>query len=167
MYKTLAIGVIFLNTVKFEHVTGGDRLEDIRKLFREYAESLDIDLAFQDFEAELTQLPGKYSPPGGVLLLAAVDGKAAGCIALRKLSNGVCEMKRLYVRDTYRGLGLGKSLAKRLIAEARQLEYHYMRLDTLSTMKNAQGLYTALGFYDIEPYVYNPIEGARFMELKL
>lgn len=153
--------------VDFLHVSGGNMLEEIRQLFREYAQSLDIDLSFQDFETELKALPGKYGPPDGILILASVDGKAAGCIALRKLSEGICEMKRLYVRDAYRGLSIGKKLASRLIDEARNMNYHYMRLDTLATMKKAQSLYFSFGFHEIEPYVYNPIEGTRFLELKL
>lgn len=153
--------------VKYEHVTGEYKLWEVRQLFIEYARSLDIDLSFQDFETELKTLPGKYSPPDGVLLLASVDGKGAGCIALRKISENICEMKRLYVRDRYRGLGMGRKLIEMLINEAKKLDYRYIRLDTLSTMRDAQKLYLSFGFYDIEPYIYNPIEGARFMELEL
>lgn len=152
---------------EFKHVTGGDMLGEVRQLFIEYAKSLNIDLTFQDFEAELKTLPGKYEAPGGTLILATVDGKAAGCIALRKISEDICEMKRLYVRDAYRGLGLGKRLIGMIIDDARKLNYAYIRLDTLETMKKAQSLYLSLGFYDIEPYVYNPIEGTKFLELKL
>lgn len=152
---------------EFEHVTAGDKLEAVRELFCEYAKSLEVDLCFQNFEEELKQLPGKYSPPKGILLLANVGGKAAGCIALRLISDDICEMKRLYVRSDFRGTGLGKKLAERLIKEARTLGYRYMRLDTLATMKSAQNLYLSLGFYDIAPYVYNPIDGTRYMELKL
>jgi ribosomal protein S18 acetylase RimI-like enzyme len=155
------------HNVELKYVTGEYMLEEVRQLFMEYAQSLDIDLCFQDFETELKTLPGKYKAPDGVLLLASVDGKEAGCVALRKNSEDICEMKRLYIRDKYRGLGIGKSLISRLIDEARELNYHYMRLDTLSTMKAAQKLYSAFGFYDIAPYVYNPIEGTRFMELNL
>lgn len=152
---------------ELKHVTGGDMLGEVRQLFIEYAKSLNIDLTFQDFEAELKTLPGKYEAPGGTLILATVDGKAAGCIALRKISEDICEMKRLYVRDAYRGLGLGKRLIGMIIDDARKLNYAYIRLDTLETMKKAQSLYLSLGFYDIEPYVYNPIEGTKFLELKL
>ena len=152
---------------EFSHVTVGDKLEEVRTLFTEYAQSLDIDLAFQNFETELKTLPGKYGPPCGALILAAVDGKGAGCIALRRISEDICEMKRLYVRNTYRGLGIGKRLIDMIIVEARKMNYAYIRLDTLETMKKAQSLYLSLGFYDIEPYVFNPIEGTRFMELKL
>ncbi|HYE12630.1 MAG TPA: GNAT family N-acetyltransferase [Patescibacteria group bacterium] len=142
-------------------------IEEVRQLFVEYAQSLDIDLCFQGFETELKTLPGKYGPPAGALILASVDSQAAGCIALRSVSEDICEMKRLYVRNTYRGLGIGKALINMLIDEAKKLNYRYIRLDTLATMKDAQNLYLSLGFYDIEPYVYNPFEGTRFMELKL
>ena len=152
---------------EFFHVTEGEMIEVIRKLFLEYARSLEIDLDFQDFETELKTLPGKYQPPDGALILALVEGKEAGCIALRKISKDICEMKRLYVRDEYRGLGLGKKLVGMIIDEAVNKHYQYMRLDTLPTMKSAQSLYSSFGFYDIEPYVYNPIQGTRFMELKL
>lgn len=155
------------HNIEFKHVTGEGMLEEVRQLFMEYAQSLDIDLAFQDFQTELQTLPGKYGPPGGVLLLAMVDGKCAGCIALRRISDDICEMKRLYVRDSCRGLGLGKALISMLISEAGKLNYQYIRLDTLATMKEAQKLYLSYGFYDIGPYVYNPTENARFMELKI
>lgn len=133
----------------------------------EYAQSLEIDLVFQDFETEFKTLPGKYGPPDGALILALVDGKGAGCIALRKISDSICEMKRLYVHDEYRGLGIGKKLIMMIIEEARKLNYRFMRLDTLPTMEKAQKMYKSFGFYDIEPYVYNPIEGTRFLELGL
>jgi len=152
---------------EFLHVTEGEMIEVIRKLFLEYARSLEIDLDFQDFETELNTLPGKYQPPDGALILALVEGKEAGCIALRKISKDICEMKRLYIREEYRGLGLGKKLVGMIIDEAVNKNYQYMRLDTLPTMKSAQSLYLSFGFYDIEPYVYNPIQGTRFMELKL
>jgi len=153
--------------VEYQHAAGSSMLEEIRELFKEYAQSLDIDLAFQNFNEELESLPGKYKAPEGVLLLASVSGEGAGCIALRKLSDDTCEMKRLYVRGKYRGLGIAKTLISMLINEAKKLNYRYMRLDTLATMKDAQSLYQSLGFYDIEPYVYNPIEGTRFMELEI
>ena len=156
-----------MNKPEFFLVTEGEMIEEIRKLFLEYARSLEIDLDFQDFETELKTLPGKYQPPDGALILALVEGKEAGCIALRKISKDICEMKRLYVRDEYRGLGLGKKLVGMIIDEAVNKHYQYMRLDTLPTMKRAQSLYSSFGFYDIEPYVYNPIQGTRFMELKL
>ncbi|GAA0081534.1 MULTISPECIES: GNAT family N-acetyltransferase [Clostridium] len=153
--------------IEFKHITEQDMIEEIKQLFLEYVQSLKIDLSFQNFEAEFNSLPGKYGPPYGVLILALVDGKEAGCIALRNISENICEMKRLYVRDCYRGLGIGKKLITIIIEEASKMNYQHIRLDTLPTMKSAQALYTSLGFYDIEPYVYNPIEGTRFMELRL
>jgi len=159
--------VISVVKSEFLHVKEGEMIEVIRKLFLEYARSLEIDLDFQDFETELNTLPGKYQPPDGALILALVEGKEAGCIALRKISKDICEMKRLYIREEYRGLGLGKKLVGMIIDEAVNKNYQYMRLDTLPTMKSAQSSYLSFGFYDIEPYVYNPIQGARFMELKL
>lgn len=155
------------NIIEFKRITGQDMLEGVKRLFSEYAKSLKVDLSFQNFEEEFNGLPGKYGPPDGVLILALVDGKEAGCIALRKISENICEMKRLYVRDYYRGTGIGKKLITLITGEASKMNYQYIRLDTLPTMKNAQALYTSLGFYDIAPYVSNPIEGARFMELKL
>lgn len=141
------------HTIEFKHITGQDMIEQVKELFLEYAQSLKIDLAFQNFEEEFKSLPGKYGSPDGVLILALVDGKGAGCIALRKISDGICEMKRLYVRDEYRGLGIGKKLVTMIIEEASKLNYQYMRLDTLPTMKKAQELYISYGFYDIESYV--------------
>jgi len=153
--------------IGFESITGQYMLEEVKQLFLEYAQSLDIDLCFQNFDSELETLPGKYGPPDGALLLALVDGMPAGCVALRKIDEKICEMKRLYVRDKYRGLGIGKQLISKIIEKARELNYRFIRLDTLVTMKKALELYKAFGFYDIEPYVYNPYEGARYMELKL
>lgn len=153
--------------IEFKIVIGQDMIEEVKQILLEYAQSLDIDLSFQDFEIELKTLPGKYGPPDGILILALVNAKAAGCVALRKISENICEMKRLFVRDEYKGLGIGKRLTTMIIEEASKLNYHYIRLDTLSTMEKAQDLYKTLGFYDIEPYVYNPTCGARFMELKL
>lgn len=145
----------------------GEDLKAIKELFLEYAQSLEIDLEFQNFKEELDSLPGKYSPPLGILLLVVVDGKPAGSIALRPIDGDFCEMKRLYVRKDYRDLGLGLSLIKKLIINARELGYKYIRLDTLPSMKKAISLYRRLGFYEIAPYIYNPIEGAYFMELRL
>ncbi|MHC4636271.1 MAG: GNAT family N-acetyltransferase [Planctomycetota bacterium] len=142
-------------------------IELVKQLFIEYAESLGFDLCFQNFEDELANLPGEYAPPTGCLLLAKYQDKAAGCVALRKLSDGICEGKRLYVRSQFRGLKIGRKLAEAVIAEARKIGYSSIRGDTIGSMKIAQALYASLGFKEIEPYCYNPIEGAKFIELKL
>ena len=142
-------------------------IDDVRAIFREYADWLGFDLCFQGFEEELATLPGDYAPPSGRLYLAVCDGRIAGCVALRKFDQGVCEMKRLYVRPEYRGRGLGKVLATTVIEEARKIGYKQMRLDTLPSMAAANRLYESLGFVDIEPYRDNPIEGARYLELAL
>lgn len=144
-----------------------DHLREARLLFEEYAASLSFELGFQDFEAELAGLPGAYAPPRGRLLLAVHDGRAAGCVALREIEEEVCEMKRLYVRPDFQGLGIGKALAEAVIAEARGIGYVSMRLDTVPSMARAQGLYRALGFREIPPYRFNPIPGTAFLELRL
>ncbi len=156
-----------MSRITLEYVYENDKLDEIKKLFIEYVQSLGVDLSFQGFQEELQSLPGKYAPPDGILLLAEVEGKAAGCVALRKIDQDICEMKRLYVRPAYRGLGIGKSLVERIIREGSRLGYGFMRLDTLPSMGNAQSLYQGFGFYDIEPYIFNPVEGTRYMELKL
>ncbi len=142
-------------------------LDVVRELFREYAAGLGVDLAFQGFDAELQALPGKYAPPRGRLLLAWHGITAVGCIALRPLDATSCEMKRLYVRPAARGEQLGRTLAERVCAEARTAGYARICLDTLPTMSAAQALYASLGFVPIEPYVFNPIAGTKFLALDL
>ena len=139
----------------------------VRLLFRQYAESLGIDLGFQDFEAELISLPGKYSPPRGCLLLAWNGDRAVGCAALRPIDDNVCEMKRLYIHPDVRAQHLGRRLSERILQEARAIGYRSMYLDTLPSMTSALHLYSDLGFTPIEPYVFNPIEGAIFLGLDL
>jgi ribosomal protein S18 acetylase RimI-like enzyme len=152
----------------------GERdLPVIRKLLVEYAGSLGFPLDFQDFDRELADLPGAYAPPHGALLIARVDGDAAGCVALRplerlrRLEPGICELKRLFVRPEHRGLGLGRLLATAMLEEARRRGYRRIRLDTTHGMEAAQALYMQLGFRDIAPYRTNPVAGTRFLELDL
>ena len=142
----------------------GPPLEEVRALFLEYARDLGFSLCFQDFDQELAQLPGHYAPPRGALLL--VPGK--GCVALRPLEGATAEMKRLYLRPAFRGLGLGRALAQAAIDEARALGYSRLVLDTVNgTMDRAIAMFRALGFGEIAPYYQNPIPGARYLELRL
>jgi len=138
-----------------------------RDLFREYAAALGFDLSFQDFDRELAWLPGDYAPPRGRLLPALPGTVAAGCVALRKLSPGVCEVKRLYVRPVYHGQGIERDLVERAIGVARASGYREIRLDTVPQMEAAIALYRSLGFDDISSYRANPIPGARYMALVL
>ncbi len=142
-------------------------IEEVRRLFREYENFLGVDLCFQSFEEELAGLPGKYAPPDGALLMAIDGQKVAGCVALRRLAAGVCEMKRLFVRPEYRGQGLGRMLAERIIDEAEQLGYPLMWLDSLARLKEAMGLYESLGFKRRKPYYHNPLPGVVYLELEM
>lgn len=139
----------------------------VRQLFREYAASLDFGLEFQGFEDELERLPGDYVPPDGCMILAVGDAGPIGCVALRRISGWICEMKRLYTRPSARGKGVGRSLVAAVIAAARGIGYEKMRLDTVPAMASARRLYAAFGFREIEAYRYNPIDGATFLELDL
>ncbi len=145
-----------------------EHIEEVRSLFLEYGNSLGFSLCFQSFDEELKTLPGAYGPPSGRLLLARNADHAAGCIALRKLQPGICEMKRLYVRPADRGLGLGRMLVERVIVEARTMGYERMRLDTVaSAMQDAIALYRKMGFQEIAPYSSIPVESALWLELVL
>lgn len=156
-----------------------DHVRQVSALFREYAVSLGVDLSFQNFEQEVATLPGDYAPPDGRLFVAVtgetmVQGEIdlsacsiAGCVALRRIDNEICEMKRLYVRPEFRGHGAGRALADAVIEAAKEIGYRHMRLDTLPQMTEAQKLYRALRFYEIPPYRYNPVAGTRYFELAL
>lgn len=146
-----------------------DQYKQVRELFLEYVDSLDIDLSFQNINTELQNIPGEYAPPEGCILLAMYGEQIAGCVALRKINENVCEMKRLYVKPDFKGKGVGRELTLSIIEEAKVCGcgYRFMRLDTLPTMIQAISLYRSLGFYRIEPYRFNPIEGTIYMELQL
>lgn len=159
-----------MSSLTVSHVISSEDLKDTITLFEEYSKSLGIDLNFQNFATEMASMPGKYAPPHGTLLLARHNetGAAIGCVGLRRLGDdGICEMKRLYVRPTGRGLGVGKALAAAVIKDASELGYKAMRLDTLATMTFARALYKSLGFREIEQYYDTPIEGTVFLELSL
>jgi ribosomal protein S18 acetylase RimI-like enzyme len=153
--------------LKIFPVETDEDIELAKELFEEYADSLGIDLGFQNLKEELANLPGFYARPEGCILLARYNEEIAGCVALRKLSDGICEGKRLYVRPQFRGLKIGRKLAEAVITEARRLGYTRIRGDTIPSMQVAQALYASLGFKEISPYRYNPIEGAVFIELSL
>jgi ribosomal protein S18 acetylase RimI-like enzyme len=148
--------------------TSEDDLETVRRLFRAYVESLDFDLDFQDVEQELSDLPGPYAPPEGTILLAEVEGTPVGVVALQALDEeGVCEMKRLYVRPSHRGRGIGRALGQELLDAAREIGYDVMRLDTVASMTAARHLYRSLGFEERSAYYPNPLDDVVFMERPL
>jgi rifampin ADP-ribosylating transferase len=153
--------------MQIELIEAYDRIEDVKTLFGEYAASLPVDLSYQNYEEELALLPGKYARPNGRLYLAFVEGELAGCAALRRLDTTRAEMKRLYVRNSFRGLRLGRMLVERLIADAKEIGCRYLVLDTLSSMARAQQLYRELGFVEISPYYDCPIPGTVFLSLSL
>jgi putative acetyltransferase len=154
--------------LEFVPADSAERIARVRELFLEYASSLGFSLCFQSFDDELAGLPGDYAPPKGRLSLAQYQGQLAGCVALHQLSDEIAEMKRLYLRPQFRGKGIGRALADHIIAEAREIGYQRMRLDTVEpVMRGAVGLYRALGFREIAPYRANPIAGAMYMELQL
>ncbi|UCC78428.1 MAG: GNAT family N-acetyltransferase [Candidatus Zixiibacteriota bacterium] len=152
------------NRTEYLMAESDDHLAIAKQLFMEYARSLEFNLGFQDFEEEIAEMPGQYGPPDGCILLAFCDDVPVGCVALRKLEERICEMKRLYVKPEFRRLGIGRTLSVKIIDEAKRLGYDKMRLDTLSTMKEAISIYRQLGFHNIEPYRYNPFEHAVFLE---
>lgn len=153
--------------LEFISVKSDKDLIIVRDLFKEYASSLGFDLCFQNFDKEIAELPGEYVPPDGRLIIAKYKSEIVGCVALKKLSNSVCEMKRLYIKPEYRGKGIGRALVNFIINEAHEIGYTFMRLDTVPAMNQAISLYRSIGFYEIEPYRYNPIPGAMYLELNL
>ncbi|MBI3532841.1 MAG: GNAT family N-acetyltransferase [Burkholderiales bacterium] len=162
-----------MNTKSIDIVTPrtANELDALRDIFREYAASLKVDLCFQGFDQELATLPGEYAEPRGALLMASVDGAVAGCCALRPMDTvdypNACEMKRLYVRPAFRGLGLGRQLADAIMDAARIAGYDDVLLDTLDDMEAARTLYEDLGFEEIPPYYHNPIAGAHYLKATL
>ena len=154
--------------MKLKQVESDSEVQKARRLFEEYAAWLGFNLCFQNFDNELAELPGDYAPPNGRLLLAVENDQVAGCVALRKIGEGIGEMKRLYVRPDFRGRGLGRMLTETIIEAARESGYQRLRLDTLpGKMDQAIAMYHSLGFRDIERYYNNPYEDAAFMELYL
>lgn len=151
--------------------TGPEGIAATQEIFREYAVSLKVDLDFQNFEEELLNLPGDYAAPRGALWLVAVEGTFAGCCGLRPLDSvdypNACEMKRLYVRPGFRGLGLGRLLADATLDSARMAGYDCILLDTLDTMESARALYAELGFHEVPPYYHNPLAGAHYLKADL
>jgi putative acetyltransferase len=157
-----------LKTLIFAQAESPPQIAQARELFLEYAQSLGFSLCFQNFDQELADLPGDYAPPAGRLLLAECGRQLAGCVALHKLDSAICEMKRLYLRPHFRGKGLGRRLAEKIIVEAREIGYERMRLDTVEpVMKDAVAMYRRLGFKDIAPYRPNPNPGVLYLELQL
>jgi GNAT superfamily N-acetyltransferase len=166
--SSVSSAISALNGLAVTQAESPAQIAQARELFLEYAQSLGFSLCFQNFDKELAGLPGDYAPPEGRLLLVECEGQLAGCVALHKLDSGVCEMKRLYLRPPFRGKGLGRALTERIIAEARQIGYRRMRLDTVEpVMKDAVAMYRKLGFKEIAPYRPNPIAGTMYMELEL
>jgi putative acetyltransferase len=145
----------------------GPDLEEARVLILEYAETRGFPLSWQGFDEEYAGLPGRYAPPSGRLLLARLDGAPQGCVALRRIDDATCEMKRLYVRASARGHGTGRALCERLIGEARSIGYRTMLLDTLERMDEANRLYRALGFVETQAYRYNPLPDVLYLRLDL
>lgn len=153
--------------IRVVHATDTRSVAIVRGLFREYADSLEFSLDFQDFEQEVRGLPGDYAPPKGALLLAWVEGDSAGCVGVRPIDAFTCEMKRLYVRPEFRVRGVGRVLAERAVEEGHELGYERMWLDTVPSMAAAIALYRSMGFTDIPPYRHNPLPGALFLERML
>lgn len=153
--------------ISIEKIATAEDLEEIKALFREYEKFLGVSLCFQNFEEELAKLPAKYAEPEGAIFLARADGASAGCVSLWKLEDGVCEMKRLYVKPAFQGIGLGKKLAATVMNEARAKGYKKMKLDTLRRLTSANNLYQSLQFTETRPYNYNPENDVAYFEKDL
>lgn len=145
----------------------GADLDAVRTLFREYAGFVNGSLRLDDFEGELARLPGDYGPPDGRLLMVVEKGDSVGCVAVRRIGTATCEMRRHYVRTTFRGLGIARALAQGAVAAARRMGYRRMQLETLPMMWGARSLYRSMGFHEITPHYKNPLPGAVYMELRL
>ncbi len=156
-----------LKMIRIVEANTDDLIAKAKELFQEYAESIGFDLCFQNFEQELDEFPGKYSPPMGRLFLALSENHPIGCVGLRSFDKGICEMKRLYVRPDFRGRKVGRRLTEATIKAGKVIGYEIMRLDTLPSMETANILYKSLGFKQIDPYRHNPIKGAIYMEMDL
>jgi putative acetyltransferase len=153
--------------IKYKFSKSDKDFADAKDLFVEYANSLNFELCFQNFEEEISNLPAQYSEPTGCIILCYENDKSIGCVGLRKFAEDVCEMKRLYLRKEARGKGIGRVLANIIIEKARELGYKKMQLDTIETMKEAIALYKSMGFKEIKPYRYNPLDSVLYMELDL
>lgn len=151
----------------YEIKSAYDRLDEVRTLFKEYHKHLGVDLCFQNYDEELANLPGYYQIPDGRLYLIYLEDKLAGCIALRRFDKTRCEMKRLFVREQFRGLRLGQILAEKIISEAKVIGYEEMVLDTLASLESAVSMYRKMGFIEIEPYYDNPLENVLYFKLTL
>ena len=156
-----------MNQVKIKQATTEEDFAAARTLIEAYAVELNVDLCFQDFAEEIADLSGRYGPPGGCLLLAGAGGELVGCVAVRKLDDESCEMKRLYVQPQHRGTSVGRRLAELAIATAKTLGYEQILLDTLPDMSEAQALYASLGFKEISSYYRNPLAGVRYLACSL
>lgn len=152
--------------IEYRHANSADEFKAAKNIFIEYSKSLGFDLSFQDFSDELNQLDTRYHQPKGDLILAYVDSRLAGAVAVHEFEPGIAEMKRLYVRDDFRKLGIGQELVARIVASAKDLGYNAIRLDTLKSMMGALRIYHAAGFKNIDPYRFNPLDGAEYLELK-
>ena len=153
--------------IKLQAVENADHVAHAKALFQEYAETRKNDPALDDFHEEIDNLPGKYAAPDGNLILAYSDGKAAGCVAVHKLADGVCEMKRLYVSPRLRGRGIGRYLVEAILKQAAMIGYSRLRLDSIPSMRKAQALYESIGFHEISAYRPNPNEGTKYYEIEL